>query len=182
MTAPGTVDDDATTSDERTPMPEHTARNGDEMFVFNGEELGHASTDDDGDLPRWTEITIWRTKAGKYVIEKVACSVVYHALDGCDRGIVRDADSSLDPDSQPCLVCKPDTLAADQVKIETNRYTTFVTENAPAAVEALRLTDSDPNSDGLGTVFMPNVARRALTEAAKNDDGIEDAFLTQRIA
>jgi hypothetical protein len=163
-------------------MPEHTARNGDEMFVFDGEELGHASTDDDGDLPRWTEITIWRTKAGKYVIEKVACSVVYHTLDGCDRGIIRDADSSLDPDSQPCLVCRPDILVADQVKIETNRYVTFVTENAPAAVEALRLTDIDPDSDGFGTVFMPNVARRALAEAAERDQSIKDAFLTQRIA
>jgi hypothetical protein len=29
---------------------------------------------------------------------------------------------------------------------------------------------------------MPNVARRALTEAAERDQSIKDAFLTQRIA
>jgi hypothetical protein len=162
-------------------MREYTAYNGDERFVFEGKELGFATTDD-GDSLRWTEITIWRTKAGKYVFQKVGRSVVFHALDGCDYGIVRDADSSLDPDHRSCPVCKPDTLADSQVKIEVDRFSAIVTENAPALVEACRITDNDPASDGFGTVFMPNVARRALVEAAQKDDDIEDAFLTQRIA
>jgi hypothetical protein len=161
-------------------MTEFTARNGAERYVFDGVRLASVSTDD-GSLLRWTEITIYRTEAGKYVVEKIGRSVVYHSMDGCDFGIKTDREELIE-EAQPCPICKPPWRPTGPVRMETDRYHTVLTENAPALIDACRMTDNDSRSDSYGTVFLPNVARKALTQAAEHDEGIQDAFLTQRIA
>ena len=161
-------------------MTEFTARNGAERYVFDGVQLASVSTDD-GSLLRWTEITIYRTVAGKYVVEKIGKSLVYHSLDGCDFGVKIHFDE-LSDEVQPCPICKPSFNPTGSVRMETDRYHTVLTENAPALIDACRMTNNDSRSDSYGTVFLPNVARRALTQAAELDEGIRDAFLTQRIA
>jgi hypothetical protein len=161
-------------------MTEFTARNGSERYVFDGVRLASVSTDD-GSLLRWTEIAIYRTEAGKYVVEKIGRSVVYHSLDGCDFGVKTDLEELIE-EAHPCPICKPSYDPTGPVKMETDRYHTVLTENAPALIDACRMTNNDSRSDSFGTVFLPNVARKALTQAAELDEGIQDAFLTQRIA
>lgn len=173
-------------------MTEFTARNGVQRYVFDGRELGYATTDNDSS--RWTEITIYRTEAGKYVFEKIGRSVVYHTTDKSKWVVDRCMDKNyvpygkrrnqdwLNEDSRPCPFCKPDPDAATEFMFETDRFFAVVTETASALVEACRVTDNDPSSDGFGTMFIPKVASRALTEAGEQDEGIRDAYLTQWIA
>ena len=168
-------------------MTEFTARNGVERFVFEGVMLASTTTERK-DSSRWTEVKLFRTEGGKYVLEKVGRTLVYHRLDGfnihkgrADYGVVTDAEL-LDDEALPCPECLPPWDPTDPVKMETDRYFAIFTETASALVDACRVTDNDPESDGHGTVFIPNVARRALVKAAERDAGIEAAYLTQRIA
>ena len=50
---------------------------------FDGERLGKASSRR-LDAPRWTEIRLYRSESGIFVLEKVGRSVVLHAPD-CDE-------------------------------------------------------------------------------------------------
>jgi hypothetical protein len=165
-------------------MTEYTARNGVERYVFEGVRLAKTTTREGGSL-RWTEITIYRTEAGKYVVEKVGRTLVYHSgepgFDCSEYGVTIEPED-LPRQAQWCPICEPPDDPDGPVRMETDRYSTIVTENASALVDACRITNNDPRSDGYGTVFMPNVARNALTKAAELDRGIRDAYLTQRIA
>lgn len=44
---------------------------------FSGRELGRATTEKDDSL-RWTEIVIYKTSGGKYIIERLGRSLIYH--------------------------------------------------------------------------------------------------------
>jgi hypothetical protein len=177
------------TIDEGKPMTEFTARHGSERYVFDGVRLASVTTDD-GNLLRWTEITIYRTEAGKYVVEKIGRTLVYHSgepgFDCSNYGIVIKPEN-LPEKAQWCPICEPPDDPVNPVRMETDRYNTIVTETAPALIDACRLTNNDSRSDSFGTTFLPDVARWALTQAAELDEGVRDAVLrdtsmTQRIA
>lgn len=58
-------------------MQEYTAYDGEQPIQFTGRLLAFVSSDSTyAPRQRWTEITIFRTQAGKYVIFKVGRSVV----------------------------------------------------------------------------------------------------------
>jgi hypothetical protein len=165
-------------------MTEFTARNGAERYVFDGVRLAKTTTKE-ADSLRWTEINIYRTKAGKYVVEKVGRTLVYHSgepgFDCSDYGVLIEP-ADLSEKALWCPICEPPDNPAGPVRMETDRFYTVLTETATALVDACWMTNNDSKSEGFGTKFIPNVAREALTWAAERDEGIRDAFLTQRIA
>lgn len=75
---------------------------------FNGRELGRASTEKDDSL-RWTEIIIYKTVGGKYVIERLGRSLVYHVPESsCDSGQGFPVlGKQLSDESEPCPQCRP---------------------------------------------------------------------------
>lgn len=75
---------------------------------FKGRELGRASTEKDDSL-RWTEIVIYKTDGGKYIIERLGRSLVYHVPESsCDSGQGYPVlGRQLSEESEPCPQCQP---------------------------------------------------------------------------
>lgn len=73
---------------------------------FRGEELVHDSTDT-GIKPQYTEVTVWRTEGGKYVVLRQTRYRVRHLRPDCRRatqegGVLR---SPMETDDFPCVTC-----------------------------------------------------------------------------
>lgn len=154
-------------------MQQHKAYNGEQEFVFVGDLIGFGTTRTD-DKIRWTEISVYRTRGGKYIIEKVGVSDVFHALDSsCKRQ--NWAKEEFDPAEglRPCPRCNPKTYG--QVYVEADRHSTHVTDTPKGAVQSVYNRDKD------GVEFMTIVGHQALIEAAKNDKAIRQEYLVQEI-
>lgn len=50
-------------------------------LVFEGELLAEESSRDSDDQPRWSEVLIYRTKSGKYVVQHIGKSIVPGEVD-----------------------------------------------------------------------------------------------------
>lgn len=75
---------------------------------FSGRELGRATTEKDDSL-RWTEIVIYKTSGGKYIIERLGRSLIYHVPgESCDSSQGYPVTGrQLNDDSEPCPQCNP---------------------------------------------------------------------------
>lgn len=75
---------------------------------FTGRELGRSSTEKEDSL-RWTEIVIYRTAGGSYIIERLGRSLVYHVPEAsCDSGQTYPVTGrQLGETSEPCPQCSP---------------------------------------------------------------------------
>ena len=74
--------------------------------VFRGEEL-ISDTTDNGVNRQWTDIDVWRTEAGAYVVKRAIHYRTVHARKSCPRlegYVIREAD---DEDTVNCHVCNP---------------------------------------------------------------------------
>lgn len=90
---------------------------------FNGRMIGKASTQREGGGPRWTDITIYVTEAGSYVIQREGVSLVYHRAESSCRGgeLVRNED--ILEDSVPCSVCQPPNIdGLDEIRETSDPY------------------------------------------------------------
>jgi hypothetical protein len=84
---------------------------------FTGHRLAHTSSRRTDDAPRWTELSIYRTVSGKYIMVTEGKSLVYHYDAQSCRGGERVRNEDIDDYGIPCTSCKPpgldelDTLA-----------------------------------------------------------------------
>jgi hypothetical protein len=160
-----------------------------EVLEFQGELVADSSSDDRSQT-RWTELVLYRFTdgSGRYVLQTIGRSVVYHAVSGCvhgDRGVrVRLADLAdryLDEDCtedvpEPCPDCQPldiEAVAPDdnlEVKMEVDRYTAYVCDSVHDFLQRLRLT----KGKSAGQFSMP--ALLLLDRARLVDPVIEDAL------
>lgn len=152
-----------------------------EVIEFEGDLIAEATTERPND-PRWTEINIYRTTGGSYVIHRVGRSVVYH-LHGseCNYGIAT-AGAKLPRDAEPCPTCKPaspeELFQEDLFDLEIDIHSAEVC----TAVELpQRLTHKKVNrSTGQEERFMSSVSRRALQGALDADPGLASAVMNVR--
>jgi len=154
---------------------------GDRTFQFDGSLLAHASSYRP-EAERWVEFDIYRTAAGSYIVSRTGYSVMYHAR-GCQvvrRGRHEPAQvATLGEDSRPCSLCAPVADAdAPNLMIYPERPIRWaqVCHTPDAAVAALAMYDPDGNR------YFTHVARRLISEAAKADPGISDAYYIETIA
>lgn len=126
----------------------------DRELVFTGTRLGGASSFVEG-KQRWTEVEIYVTTAGSYVVSGVGQTNVRRGdLVWDDRaGIEVQADR----DEEPI------------------RWV-HVSETAEGAVESLY------QEDAASTRYLTKVARQALREAAGRDDSLRRAFFVEEVA
>lgn len=104
-------------------MREYTVKDKHDQITFVGERIGHASTRKKTSL-RWTEISIYRTEKGNYVVETLGRSVVYHRVDETCATGEQITGYQIGADSEPCETCDPD-IPED---IEFNALGLFVHE------------------------------------------------------
>jgi len=145
---------------------------------FTGKQIGSGSSHGGKGTLRWTEVRLFRTQAGKYVLQKVGRSVVAHAEDQpCTSGDPYFEDDGPEVNLSgylPCPLCRPD-FAQDALVLENDRYSVHVSDTAEGIVESAYSQDSD------GVTYMTRVARQCLQRAGLMDDAIKRAFMTQRV-
>jgi hypothetical protein len=143
---------------------------------FVGVLLDDATTETP-EATRWTEVSIYRTDGGQYVIHRVGRSVLYHQHDGvCNTGIpieVGDLDGDDVIDLVPCERCRPgeiDTMDdTTLINKEMDRYNVDVCQ-AESVAKTLELVRPD------GTKFISHVAQRALLGAMNADPALRAAM------
>lgn len=143
-------------------------RDQDRVLEFVGERIGFASSESPTSL-RWTEIEIYRTEAGNYVVHRIGVSLVFHVLTGgsgrnCKSGRVTDgADIMRDRDAEPCPDCRPVLMEVERYRQETDRHSAEAVAEPQELMKALSLTREN------GAPYLSAVASAALREAAEHD-------------
>lgn len=165
-----------------TEEQRYHVRDGQRPLYFTGRMLAESDSQT-GDQPRWTELTLYRTsgtddRPGRYVIEKVGRSDVFHS-DKCPEGKRGDQYASLDEAVEenergritelfvPCLTCRPG-FDTSPVWAERDIFQATVYENAESAIESLYRRDKGNEN----VKFLSRVARVLLDTAAGADEDI----------
>ena len=131
-----------------------TVQDHERTFAFHGVLLGHASSES-RTKKRWTEMSIYRTDKGTYIIS------------GIGQTRVKKGDRIWDDDAKTEVVALAD---------ETPRAWAHVCESAEGAIQRLYLYDND------NVRYMTRIARLALESAIKLDVALRDAFLVEEVA
>ncbi len=168
----------------QAPETRFKLRDGMQPVTFAGEQLAFASSQPDGDtLPdRWTELSIYKTVTGKYVLEKIGRSNLVHrqectvpgkgalpyesiidALDDVDEGASED---DLEQFFVPCPTCKPDFDSDDPVIVEQDYHQVNRFETPEQLLEALY------HRKGAAVRQLSSLSRTLLELAARKDEGI----------
>lgn len=146
---------------------------------FSGRELGRSSTEKDDSL-RWTEIVIYRTDGGNYIIERLGKSLVYHRAEAScasSQGI-RLVGSQLGEESEPCPQCRPLMPEDDEFNPEEE----FSHERTMSSAE---IVDRPENLHDALSMFdrqrkvsrISHVAADALQKASGNDPDLLHAII-----
>lgn len=160
-----------------------------EDLEFPGELVADSSSDDQTQT-RWTELVLYRLTddTGRYVLQVIGRSLIYHALTGCSRGVqvtLREladrylSEDCADPIPEPCADCHPVDIEADDalvdgtvVKMEVDWYAAHECPTVPVLLERLRLT----RGRSAGQFSMPALL---LLDRAKRVDPAIAAALSQ---
>jgi hypothetical protein len=146
-----------------------------QVIEFTGKQIGSGFSHGGEDALRWTEVRLFRTQAGKYVLQKVGRSVVIHvAGEDCSSGKEWDGEATLNG-YRPCPICRPIDDEPDQLMIEQDRHTVHVSDTAEGIVECAYSQDSE------GVTYMTRVAHQCLLRACRMDPAIKRAFMTQKV-
>lgn len=155
-------------------------RDGARLVTFNGDVLAEVSSHRPSS-PRWTELTLYVTDSGRYVLSKVGRSQVLHQP-GCslvqsklnrfvDENPNTEADESAGWEFHSCI---PDEYDLDVILVEETRRWAVVADEAREIVEHLQKRDG-------GVIFMPRMAVNLLEQASMVDTAIADAFLVETV-
>lgn len=166
-------------------------KDGPRNITFVGWKLGEASSAPTGDQPaRWTELRLFFTQGGQYVIEKVGCSDVFHN-ESCPtepgkprRGKrwnnlwdaipadLQDEYADTEDIFVPCEKCSPD-FDDEPVWVEKDIYSTALYSTPQEVLEALYRPDTRNSS----AKYLSRVARSLLDQAIERDEPLR-AVLT----
>lgn len=146
---------------------------------FSGKMLGSSTTENDDSL-RWTEINIYRTDGGNYIVERLGRSLIYHRASAPCRGDgwVEVAGNKLPDESEPCPSCKP-KAPEDSGFVQTE---TFYHETTKSSAEVVKrpedLHDALSFKDDKRRVSrISHPAAQALQNAAANDPDLLQAII-----
>lgn len=160
-------------------MTTHKVRDGSRYVQFDGTQLAAVSSERPN-APRWTELELFRTDSGKYVLSKVGRSKVLH-MPGCPRVFQRLSHFVEEfPQGEPERDgftyddCVPTEYILDDLLVEQTRYWAFVADEPGAIIESL-------HNDKDGARYLPRMSVTLLTDASRYDSDLADAFYVQRV-
>ena len=151
------------------------------VIEFEGRLLAEVSSRRSA-APRWTELRLYQTDAGVYVLEKVGASVVVHAPNCPDilGSLLRFQETypGADPSDGNWWFCERcgDLAVRDitSLLVEANRYWAIIAEDPAQIVDALYRRKNGARS-------MPRMSLDLLDEAGKTDPAILDSFRAEYV-
>ena len=169
------MDDGRTTE---TAPEQHTARDGRRVITFQGELVASASSANPQSHGRWTELRVYRSKGGSWIVEKVGRSTVVHVPE-CTRVKTeklprfQDAHTGQDPDDgYTYCECVGDEYDFTTLLIEEDRYWASVCTDVDALVEAVHRRKN-------GTRRLPYFAQNVLQDLSDRFPEIAAAYETE---
>ncbi len=146
----------------------HQVRDGSRLITFDGTLLGFV-TSERPEVARWTEMSVYLTEGGSYVLEKVGRSLICH-MPGCNelgsRSLPRfqEQHPGDDPDNGYVFheECVPEEYDFTRLLIEENRYWATVTQDPHEIVAAL-----EKRKDG-GIKVLPRIGMELLEKVSEN--------------
>lgn len=159
-------------------MAKYVVMNGVQALEVDGDIIAESTSWYRGS-DRWVEFTLYKTPSDVYVVSRRGISAVYHA-ETCDvvkrNKLSAVSEQDLSANYIPCIDCRPVILGPTAVYPETPRNWAQVC-HTPRGVIA-----STMKEDKNGTLYLTNVARRLIEQAATQDDGLRREYLTQYIS
>lgn len=160
-------------------MTTFQVRDGARLLTFDGLQLGRVSSER-SNSPRWTELAIYQTVGGSYVLEKVGRSVVTH-VPGCPEILgelprFQEAHPGEDPDDYHYHDCVPESYNFTQLLTEQARYWALVSKDAAEIVDALRIRRRSASE------HMPRLSVDLLNAVSRIDAHFEDSWRVEHIA
>lgn len=154
-------------------------QNGKRILRFQGEKLAHSSSKGPNST-RWVEFTLYRTDSGKYVVERVGVSVVFHSVHCAVLRRNSGTSDALPAETisdtlVPCPECLPLRDEEQYLVPENIRHRAQVCASAESVISSLKQSDANK------TEYLTNVALRLLEDAAEADPLIADAFYVEEI-
>lgn len=143
-------------------------RHGQRVLRFQAAVIG-AATSQRGNIPRWSELVVYRLTNGTYLISKVGRSTIAHRPD-CLR-----VNHRMIPWSRagqygeetvqrvPCPECQPDLHPPldPRLRLEITRYRATPCPDAESAAQSL--------TGDRAALLMPQIVRDVLTQCAQAD-------------
>lgn len=179
-----------------TPLPEGWVRiKGPTDFPeFEGELISISLGDSDSQYTHWTDLALYRKTdgSGNYVLQTVARSVVYHAINGCERGVTVSIGTLVkrflgpdctEPTPEPCELCAPidihdcgegGIVPGVSVRMEVDWYHVSLCRDEHELLNRLR----DKKRTTINEFSKP--ARNLLDAAKEVDSRIRDALSQPR--
>lgn len=160
-------------------MTEYQVRDGSRLLTFEGQRLGHISSRRPG-IARWTEMTVYKTVGGSYVLEKVGRSILTHSP-GCSAILselprFQDAHPGDDPDEDyEYHDCVPDVYDFPSLLAEEDRYWAIISDDPAKIVDALYRRRE-------GTRHLPRISIELLEEISANHPEFGTDWKTEHIA
>ncbi len=131
-----------------TAVPVFSAqvRDGSRLITFDGQLLASISSRESPDKDRWTQMAVYKTQGGSYILEKVGRSVRLH-MPGCSD-ILKDLPlfEQIHPNEDPeegyswCAICSPaigEEYDITKLLAEEQRYWATITTDPTVIIDAL---------------------------------------------
>lgn len=127
------------------PVFDQQVRDGNRLLTFDGKLLAAISSREPG-KDRWTEMSVFQTTGGSYILEKVGASIRLH-MPGCSE-IIKDLPlfQQEHPGEDPevgfswCELCSPpigEEYDFPSLLVEENRYWATVSDDPKVIIDAL---------------------------------------------
>jgi len=153
--------------------PQHgsfQARDRTRLLTFDGVKLASVSSRTGDDQDRWTEMSLYLTDGGQYILEKVGRSVITH-VPGCPEIIgeiprFQDAHPGDDPDiGYTFHGCVPETYDFTELLSEEDRFWAAISTDPREIVDALYRRQREAR-------FLPRISVLLIEEAIKHDEAL----------
>lgn len=155
----------------------HRVQDGSRVLTFEGALLGSASSK--RTAPRWSELKLYKTTAGTYVLEKIGRSTVVH-VPGCQSIIgslprFEEEYPGCDPDDYWYDDCVPDVYDITSLLVERDRHWALIADDPVQVVDALyRRKD--------GARHLPRLSIELLDEVTRTDEQLANSYRVERIS
>jgi len=164
-----------------TAAPEQlSARDGRRVITFQGELVASASSANPSSNGRWTELRVYRSKGGSWIVEKVGRSTMVH-IPGCDRvqsdklPRFQEAHPGQDPDDGYVYCeCVGDEYDFTTLLVEEDRYWASVCDSVDALVEAVHRRKG-------GTRRLPYFAQGVLDTLSERYPEVAAAYQVETV-
>jgi hypothetical protein len=147
------------------------------LLTFDGTLLATITSERDSS-PRWTEMSVYKTDQGTYILEKVGKSTVTH-LPGCKDIIgklprFQEAHPGADPDNFEYHSCVTEEYDFTELLCEEDRYWSTIASDPAKIVDALYRKRA-------GERHMPRISLDLLTAASEADPALAAVAAIERI-